>query len=137
MAYDIAKAQDDLSTTKTGFFAGLPFPLKMLGQDHAGLPSTASAKLFKDNIAQADDNYVKGLLTSGLTPFGQTNAPEFGFKIFLTQPSMVIHVMSGTLLIILVGLLVALHQLLLQVSFPWQGLQMVAAPSEFQPLSLV
>lgn len=80
VAYNIAKAQDDLSTTKTGFFAGLPFPLKMLGQDHAGLPSTASAKLFKDNIAQADDNYVKALLTSGLTPFGQTNAPEFGFK---------------------------------------------------------
>ncbi|WP_368651602.1 amidase family protein [Lactococcus raffinolactis] len=80
VAYDLKHAQADLPKTKKGYFAGLPFPLKMLGQDHTGLPSTASSKLFKDNIAHSDDNYIKALLAAGLTPFGQTNAPEFGFK---------------------------------------------------------
>jgi amidase len=78
--YDMAKAQEDIIKTKSGYFAGLPFPLKMLGQDHAGLPSTSSSKLFQNSIARSDDNYVKALLDSGLTPFGQTNSPEFGFK---------------------------------------------------------
>ncbi len=78
--YNMAKAQEDIIKTKSGYFAGLPFPLKMLGQDHAGLPSTSSSKLFQNSIARSDDNYVKALLDSGLTPFGQTNSPEFGFK---------------------------------------------------------
>ena len=80
VAYDINQAKNDLSKTQNGYFAGLPFPLKMLGQDHANLPATACSKLFKDNIAHSDDNYVKAVLAAGLTPFGQTNAPEFGFK---------------------------------------------------------
>ena len=80
VAYDINQAKNDLSKTQNGYFAGLPFPLKMLGQDHANLPATACSKLFKDNIAHSDDNYVKAILAAGLTPFGQTNAPEFGFK---------------------------------------------------------
>lgn len=80
VAYDINQAKKDLPQTQNGYFSGLPFPLKMLGQDHANLPATACSKLFKDNIAHSDDNYVKALLAAGLTPFGQTNAPEFGFK---------------------------------------------------------
>lgn len=80
VAHDIQKAFEDLKKTQTGYFAGLPFPLKMLGQDHKGLPSTSSSKLFKDSLARSDDNFVKALFESGLTPFGQTNSPEFGFK---------------------------------------------------------
>ena len=80
VAYDLHQAQADLSKTENGYFAGLPFPLKMLGQDHAGLPSTSSSKLFEDSMAHSDDNFVKAALKAGLTPFGQTNSPEFGFK---------------------------------------------------------
>ncbi|WP_316146598.1 amidase family protein, partial [Listeria monocytogenes] len=47
---------------------------------HKGLPDTASSQLFSENVASEDDNYVKGLLEAGFTPFGQTNSPEFGFK---------------------------------------------------------
>ena len=80
IAHDIALAKKDINKTKQGYFAGLPFPLKMLGQVHAGLGATACSRLFKDNLADTDDNYVTTLLTAGLTPFGQTNSPEFGFK---------------------------------------------------------
>lgn len=80
VTYDVDRALSDLPQTQNGYFVGLPFPLKMLGQDHAGLPSTACSRLFKDSIARSDNNYVKALLTAGLTPFGQTNSPEFGFK---------------------------------------------------------
>lgn len=80
VASDIAKAKADLSQTHTGFFAGVPFPLKMLGQSHVGLPDTSSSNLFRDSIATSDNNYVKQLMDAGFTPFGQTAAPEFGFK---------------------------------------------------------
>ncbi|MFK4934822.1 amidase family protein [Lactococcus garvieae] len=80
VTYDLNQAKVDLAKTEDGYFAGLPFPLKMLGQDHAGLPSTSSSKLFEDSIALSDDNFVKAALEAGLTPFGQTNSPEFGFK---------------------------------------------------------
>lgn len=80
VAYDFLRAKKDLEVTKKGFFAGVPFPLKMLGQAHVGLPDTASSRLFKDSVAKEDSQYVKQLMKAGLTPFGQTNAPEFGFK---------------------------------------------------------
>ncbi|QDK70419.1 amidase family protein [Lactococcus protaetiae] len=80
VADNIDLAKSDLSVTQSGFFAGVPFALKMLGQSHAGLPATASSCLFADSVASSDDNYVKALMKAGLTPFGQTNSPEFGFK---------------------------------------------------------
>ena len=51
VTYDMNQAQSDLPKTQHGYFAGIPFPLKMLGQDHTGLPSTSSSKLFEDSIA--------------------------------------------------------------------------------------
>ncbi|MFC4652997.1 amidase family protein [Lactococcus nasutitermitis] len=80
IAHDILQAKQDLPKTRQGFFAGVPFPLKMLGQSHAGLPATASSRLFENDVATRDSYYVTKLMEAGFTPFGQTNAPEFGFK---------------------------------------------------------
>lgn len=80
VAEDLVVAKEDLAFTGQGFFAGLPFALKMLGQTHKGLPDTASSQLFSESVASEDDNYVKALIRAGLTPYGQTNSPEFGFK---------------------------------------------------------
>ena len=80
VAEDLSLAKQDLAQTTPGFFAGVPFALKMLGQTHEGLPDTSSSLLFADVTAEADDNYVKGIMQAGLTPYGQTNSPEFGFK---------------------------------------------------------
>lgn len=61
-------------------FAGVPIPLKILGQDKKGWPSTNASKLLKENVATQDSYFVQRLEKEGFIPFGQTNAPEFGFK---------------------------------------------------------
>lgn len=75
-----AKKQYEARGAETGPFFGLPIPLKMLGQDKAGMKSTSGSRLFTENRASSTDNFVKGLERLGLIPLGKTNAPEFGFK---------------------------------------------------------
>lgn len=72
---------------KSAPFAGVPILLKNLGQSLAGLPNTASSRLFKDTIANHTDNYVAALQRAGFIIVGNTNAPEFGFKN-ITDPSL-------------------------------------------------
>ncbi|GEQ48188.1 amidase [Tetragenococcus koreensis] len=61
-------------------FAGLPLPLKMLGQDKKGWLSTSANRLLQTNRASVTDHFVQRLENAGMIPVGQTNAPEFGFK---------------------------------------------------------
>ncbi|MBO0450889.1 amidase [Candidatus Enterococcus murrayae] len=61
-------------------FAGLPVPLKMLGQEKEGWLSTSGSKLLREHRASRNSNFTNQMITSGLIPFAQTNAPEFGFK---------------------------------------------------------
>lgn len=61
-------------------FAGLPIPLKMLGQEKAGWISSSGSKLLADHRASRTSHFTEKLLAAGLTPFAQTNTPEFGFK---------------------------------------------------------
>lgn len=61
-------------------FGGQPIPLKILGQGKVGWPATAGAKLFAKTTASQTSHFVSGLEQAGFVPFGQTNAPEFGFK---------------------------------------------------------
>lgn len=61
-------------------FAGLPIPLKMLGQEKKGWLSTSGSRLLIEHRASRNSNFTNQLLTNGLIPFGQTNTPEFGFK---------------------------------------------------------
>lgn len=77
---EAAKKQYEARGAETGPFFGLPIPLKMLGQDKAGMKSTSGSRLFQENRATSTDNFVKGLERLGLIPLGKTNAPEFGFK---------------------------------------------------------
>ncbi|MGG5369509.1 amidase [Enterococcus sp. AZ196] len=61
-------------------FAGLPVPLKMLGQEKEGWLSTSGSKLLREHRASRNSNFTNQMITSGLIPFAQTNTPEFGFK---------------------------------------------------------
>ncbi len=61
-------------------FAGIPILLKGLGQSFKGEIDSASSHLLQNYVAPATNNFVKGLLSAGLIPIGETNAPEFGFK---------------------------------------------------------
>ncbi|MGY3749762.1 amidase [Vagococcus acidifermentans] len=75
-----ALAAADRLTSYDKPFSGVPIPLKNLGQNKRGWPATAGSKLLKDAAASQTDYFVQALERAGFIPFGQTNAPEFGFK---------------------------------------------------------
>lgn len=85
--FDVIAAKKEYEHNKDGVFGGLPVPLKILGQNKAGWAQTSASRIFKDAKASHTNNFVKSLAASGLTPFGQTNAPEFGFKN-ITDPTL-------------------------------------------------
>lgn len=59
---------------------GVPFPLKMLGQEKKGWLATFGSRLFQTQRASKNSNFVNQVESIGLMPLGQTNSPEFGFK---------------------------------------------------------
>lgn len=61
-------------------FAGMPIPLKMLGQEKAGWKSTFGSRLLSEHRASRTSNFTSQLESVGFMPVGQTNSPEFGFK---------------------------------------------------------
>lgn len=66
---------------------GLPFPLKMLGQEKKGWLATSGSRLFSNHRASRNANFVSQVEANGLIPIGQTNSPEFGFKN-ITDPQI-------------------------------------------------
>ena len=66
------------SVTATGPVAGVPFLVKDLNCDVAGLPSTSGSRLFADVIAQSDSELARRFKAAGLLILGNTNTPEFG-----------------------------------------------------------
>lgn len=61
-------------------FAGLPIPLKMLGQTKKGWLNTSGSRLFREARASKTNHFVQRLEDIGFVPIGQSTAPEFGFK---------------------------------------------------------
>jgi amidase len=61
-------------------FAGLPIPLKMLGQSKKDWLTTSGSRLFINQRASYTSHFVHSLEKNGFIPLGQTAAPEFGFK---------------------------------------------------------
>lgn len=66
-------------------FAGVPFLLKDLGMDLAGVPTSQGNAAIARLPAQQTDAVVRRWLDSGLVVFGKTNVPEFGLKA-ITEP---------------------------------------------------
>lgn len=63
-----------------GPFAGLPFLLKDLGQEYAGLASASGCRALAWTPAAAHATVVQRWLDAGVVVFGKTNTPEFGAK---------------------------------------------------------
>lgn len=76
-----ASPSDDL----TGPFAGVPFLIKDLAQDYAGLPTSAGSRALMSLIIPEHATVVQRWLDAGLVIFGKTNTPEFGAK-GITEP---------------------------------------------------
>jgi len=81
--YDAALAEADAGPT--GPLAGVPFLVKDLACDVAGLPSTRGSRLWADNVATEDCELTRRFKAAGLLILGNTNTPEMG-KNASTEP---------------------------------------------------
>ncbi|MDR3414563.1 MAG: amidase [Nevskia sp.] len=63
-----------------GPFAGVPFLLKDIAQDYAGVRSTSGSCALRDWIPQEHAEIVKRFIDAGLVIFGKTATPEFALK---------------------------------------------------------
>ena len=70
---------------RDGPFAGVPFLLKDLGQDVAGMPSTWASRARREVLAGATSSVVRRWQNAGLVVLGKTNLPELALKA-VTEP---------------------------------------------------
>lgn len=82
--YEIARKR--AATDLSGPFAGVPFLIKDLMQDYAGLPTAGGSRSLRGHVAPAHSTVVQRWLDAGLVIFGKTNTPEFGSKP-VTEPA--------------------------------------------------
>ncbi len=71
----------------SGPFAGVPFLIKDLGQDYAGVPTSWGCRALAMRRASEHATVVERWLEAGLVIFGKTNCPEFGAK-GITEPEL-------------------------------------------------
>ncbi len=71
----------------SGPFAGVPFLIKDIAQDYAGVPTTAGCRALRNWIPPAHAEIVKRFLGAGLVIFGKTATPEFALKA-ITESSL-------------------------------------------------
>ncbi len=86
-----AEAFDELPLTaeqRRQPFAGVPFLLKDLGCNVAGLPVTSGNRAARNEppVAGADSNLTVRFRDAGLITLGRTNSPEFG-SLPVTEPT--------------------------------------------------
>ncbi|RZL02819.1 MAG: amidase [Rubrivivax sp.] len=86
----VVRRQDDAARARaagplSGPFAGVPFLVKDLLQDTAGVPSSYGNRALAGQVAEEDSDVVRRWRGAGLVIFGQTNTPEFGAKN-VTEP---------------------------------------------------
>lgn len=75
--FDKAEAQIKQGLPE-GPFRGVPFPLKDLGHQLAGTPTTFASRIYKDNVPNFDSTLVERYKRAGLVIFGKTTTPEMG-----------------------------------------------------------
>lgn len=61
-------------------FSGVPFLLKDLAQEQAGMPCTYGSRALRNQVAERDSAYVRRARNAGLVILGRTATPELGLK---------------------------------------------------------
>jgi amidase len=74
--YDLARER--ALQPQGGPFRGVPFLLKDILGDHAGVPTTLASRFFQGAPAAQDAELVVRYKRAGLNPLGKTNVPELG-----------------------------------------------------------
>ena len=70
-----------------GPLTGVPFAIKDLLTDVAGLPTTHGSRLFANAVAKTDSSIVSAYRQAGLAIVGKTNTPEWGQNAS-TEPAL-------------------------------------------------
>lgn len=78
--YDIGRAMA-AAVPADAPLAGVPFLLKELATNWAGVQATSSSRFLRDQIAPADNEIARRIRAAGLVMLGKTNAPENGWSI--------------------------------------------------------
>ena len=73
--------------TLSGPFAGVPFLVKDLHQEYAGVAATSGSRALANDVATEHALVTQRFLEAGLVIFGRTNTPEFGAKA-ITEDSL-------------------------------------------------
>ena len=80
-------ARERVNQVLTGPFAGVPFLLKDIQEDYAGVTTSAGSRAFKDYRPAQHAHFVRRLLDAGVVVFGKTNTPELALK-GTTEPEL-------------------------------------------------
>jgi len=70
-----------------GAFAGVPFLLKDLVFDYAGVPTSRGSKAYKNVVIDHDSEMVARFKRAGVVIVGKTSTPEFGL-LGITEPEV-------------------------------------------------
>jgi len=81
------QAREQVAGLLPGVLAGVPYLIKDLACDVAGMATTNGSRLFADNIATRDSTLVTRLRAAGMPILGKTNTPEFGVGTS-TEPAL-------------------------------------------------
>jgi amidase len=84
--YEIARKALQVGLPE-GPFAGVPFLLKDIIEEYAGVPLTMGSKVFRNYIPARDSEMVVRFKKSGLVILGKTNVPELGI-LGITEPEL-------------------------------------------------
>jgi amidase len=84
--YDLAREQAS-GDLPDGPFRGVPFLLKDLLVDYAGVPTNRGSRFHYGFVPDHDSEMVKRYKAAGLIAIGKTNVPEYGLVPF-TEPEL-------------------------------------------------
>ncbi|MCH8178166.1 MAG: amidase [Proteobacteria bacterium] len=82
-----ARTQARRAPSPQARFGGVPFLVKDLFQDIAGVPTSSGSKALARQPAPEDSDVVRRWREAGLIIFGKTNTPEFGARN-VTEPTL-------------------------------------------------
>ena len=84
--YDLAH-QVACGDLRDGVFRGVPFLLKDLVVDYAGVPTRRGSRFHHDFVPEHDSEIVRRYKAAGLIVVGKTNTPEYGL-VPVTEPEL-------------------------------------------------
>lgn len=81
------QARSNLDQQQPGPFAGVPFLLKDLNCDYAGVPTSRGNRVYNTITVPHDNVLVERFKATGVSILGKTNTPEFGLQA-ITEPEL-------------------------------------------------